>query len=78
MQQRTKEGIETARLNGKQIGLQKGSKLVTKKSVKAKEQIRKYNNTFGRALNNEETWKLIGIFKVTFYKYKGEIIKDIS
>lgn len=74
LHQRTKEGIETARLNGKQIGLKKGAKLVTKKSVEAKKQIRKYNTTFGGALNNEETWKLIGLAKGTFYKYKNEMI----
>ncbi|CEQ31863.1 putative resolvase [[Clostridium] sordellii] len=39
LQQRTKEGIQTAKLNGKQIGLQKGTKLTTKKSMQAKEVI---------------------------------------
>ena len=38
LRQRTKEGIQTARLNGKQIGQKKGVKLITKKSIKAKEQ----------------------------------------
>ena len=37
IRQRTKEGIETARLNGKQIGLVKGSKLIVKKEAPAKE-----------------------------------------
>ena len=32
LQQRTKEGIETARLNGKQIGQRQGVKLITKKA----------------------------------------------
>mgnify|MGYP000479516336 CR=1 FL=1 len=41
LRQRTKEGIETARLNGKQIGQVKGAKLETKKSVEAKELIKK-------------------------------------
>lgn len=36
LQQRTKEGIETARLNGKQIGRQEGTKVTTKKSIEAK------------------------------------------
>ena len=36
LHQRTKEGIETARLNGKQIGQKQGAKLITKKSVEAK------------------------------------------
>lgn len=76
LHQRTKEGIETARLNGKQIGQPKGTKLTTKKSIRAKEQIKKYNNTFKGTLTNEETWKLIGISKATFYKYKNEIINE--
>ena len=78
LHQRTKEGIETARLNGKQIGQQQGAKLVTKKSIEAKEKIKKYNNSFGGSLNNEETWTLIGISKMTFYKYKNEIIEELN
>lgn len=74
LQQRTREGIETARLSGKQIGLAKGTKLTTKKSIQAKEQIRKYNKSFNGSLNNEDTWKLIGISKTTFYKYKEEML----
>lgn len=38
LRQRTREGIETARLNGKQIGQIKGRKLVTKKSVECKKE----------------------------------------
>ena len=71
--QRTREGIETARLNGKQIGQKRGAKLTTKKSVEAKKLIRKHNKTFGGSLTNEETWKLIGISKMTFYKYLKEM-----
>ena len=74
LHQRTREGIITAMLNGKQIGLPQGTKLITKKSIDAKAKIRKYNNTFGGALNNEETWNLIGISKMTFYKYKREML----
>ena len=76
LHQRTKEGIETARLNGKRIGLEKGSKLVTKKSIEAKKQILKYNNSFNGSLTNEDTWKLIGISKTTFYKYKEELLQE--
>lgn len=76
LHQRTKEGIETARLNGKQIGLEKGSKLTTKKSLAAKEVIRKHNKDFGGSLSNEDTWKLAGISKMTFYKYKNELLAE--
>ena len=76
LRQRTREGIETARLNGRQIGQRAGTTFITKKSIEAKEKIRKYNKTFGGSLNNEETWKLIGISKMTFYKYKDELLRE--
>lgn len=76
LHQRTKEGIQTARLNGKQIGQKQGAKLKVKKAEPAKEIIRKHNKDFGGTLNNEETWKLAGISRMTFYKYKKEIIEE--
>lgn len=76
LRQRTKEGLVTAKMNGKQVGQVKGTKLVTKKSVEAKAKIKKYNKDFGGSLNNEETWKLIGITKTTFYKYKKELLEE--
>jgi DNA invertase Pin-like site-specific DNA recombinase len=77
LHQRTREGIETARLNGKQIGQQKGKKLNVKKAEPAKELIKKYNKDFGGQLNNQETWELIKISKMTFYKYKKEIMREM-
>ncbi|AIY82194.1 hypothetical protein U728_3758 (plasmid) [Clostridium botulinum 202F] len=76
LQQRTKEGIETARLNGKQIGQQVGIKLTTKKSISAKEQIKKYSKDFGGTLKDVEAMKLIGLARNTYYKYKKEIINE--
>lgn len=73
LHQRTREGIETARLNGKQIGLAKGTKLVTKKSVEAKEIIKKHSKAFGGNLNDAEVMKLCGISRNSYYKYKREI-----
>ena len=75
LQQRTKEGIETARLNGKQIGLEKGTKLTTKKSIQAKEQIKKYSKDFNGSLKDIEVMKLIGISRNSFYKYKKELLE---
>lgn len=75
LHQRTREGIQTARLNGKQIGQKQGAKLHVKKADPAKEIIKKHNKDFGGQLNNEETWKLAGISKMTFYKYKRELIE---
>lgn len=76
LHQRTAEGMREARRKGKQIGQKKGAKLITKKSVEAKKLIQKHNKTFGGTLTNEETWKLIGITKTSFYKYKNELIAE--
>lgn len=73
LRQRTKEGLETARLNGKQIGLKKGSTFETKKSIASKKEIKRLNNDFDGYLSNEDTIKLLGISRKTFYKYKKEL-----
>lgn len=74
LRQRTKEGIETARLNGKQIGQKEGTKLNVKKKEPAKELILKYCKDFGQGtLNDTETMKQIGIARNTYYKYKKEL-----
>lgn len=75
LRQRTKEGIETARLKGKQIGQKSGSTFETKKSIEAKKIILKHNKDFGGNLTNEETWCLAKISKMTFYKYKKELLE---
>ena len=76
LRQRTKEGIETARLNNKQIGAVRGKKLNVKKAHPAKELIKKHCKTFGGTLNDKECMKLIGIANNTYYKYKREIIEE--
>ena len=78
LHQRTKEGIETARLNGKQIGQKKGTKLTTKKSIEAKEQILKYSNDFQGSLTDVEAMKLIGLARNTYYKYKKELVQELE
>lgn len=73
LHQRTREGIETARLNGKQIGQPKGAKLTTKKSIEAKEVILKRSKDFNGDLSDLEVMKLTGIARGTYYKYKREL-----
>ena len=73
LHQRTREGIATARLNGKQIGQPKGAKLTTKKSVKAKETILKRSKDFNGDLSDLEMIKLTGLARGTYYKYKREL-----
>lgn len=78
LRQRTKEGIETARLNGKQIGAVEGVKLVTKKSIQAKQQIQKYSKDFQGTLKDVEVMKLIGVARNSYYKYKKELVQELN
>lgn len=78
LQQRTKEGIETARLNGKQIGQVQGIKLTTKKSIESKEQIKKYSKDFCGTLKDIEVMKLVGVSRNSYYKYKKELVEELN
>ena len=73
LQQRTREGIQTAKNHGKQVGLPKGTVLVTKKSKTAKEEIRAYSKDFNGHLNDEQVMKIAGISRNTYYKYKRDM-----
>lgn len=76
LHQRTREGIETARLNGKQIGNPKGVKLTTKKSIEAKKIIQEHSIDFGGTLKDVDVIKLTGLSRNTYYKYKRELAHE--
>ena len=78
LRQRTKEGIETARLNGKQIGGVPGRELLIKKKEPMKQMIIKYSKYFEGSLNDNDCIKLIGLSRNTYYKYKKELIRDFG
>ena len=73
LHQRTREGIQTAKINGKQIGRRQGAKLITKKSLAAKEIILKHSQDFSGSLNDLEVMRLTGLARNTYYKYKREL-----
>lgn len=73
LHKRTSEGLITARLNGKQIGMRKGAQLIVKKAAPAKEIIRKHSKSFQGTLSDQECIKLAGISRNTYYKYKREL-----
>ncbi|MBR2588670.1 MAG: recombinase family protein [Bacilli bacterium] len=73
LHQRTSEGMLTAKLHGKQIGLKAGTKLITKKSIQAKTAIVKYSKDFDGTLDDEACIKLAGVSRNSFYKYKREL-----
>ena len=78
LRQRTREGIETARLNGKQIGRKHGTRIVTKKSIEAKAIIRKHAREFGGSLTDAELLRLTGLARNTYYKYKRELRESLQ
>lgn len=73
LHERTAEGIETARREGKQIGQKPGAKLTTKKSIEKKVEILKHSKDFEGTLNDIDCMKLTGLSRNTFYKYKREL-----
>jgi len=73
LHQRTREGIVTAQLNGKQSGRRPNAVVVTQKSIKAKEIILKHSKDFNGTLNDPEVMQLTGLARNTYYKYKREL-----
>lgn len=73
LRQRTKEGILTAKLNGKQIGRTTGTKVETKKAKATKEIILKHSRDFDGTLSDVECMKLAGVTKKTYYNYKKQL-----
>ena len=77
LHQRTREGLLTARLNGKQVGRKKGVGFETKKAREAKQIIRTHCKTFGGTLDDAECIKLTGLARNTYYKYKRQIRAEL-
>ena len=75
LHQRTKEGLVTAKLNGKTLGHRKNTPLVHKQSILDKEIILKYSKDFGGTLPNKEVMKLCKSSRKTFYKLKKELLE---
>lgn len=75
LRKRTSEGIQTAKLNGKQVGKEQGTHWETKKAKECKALILKHSKDFNGALNDAECMKLCGIARNSFYKYKKQIFQ---
>ena len=76
LHQRTKEGIQTAKLNGKQIGQKQGAKLNVKKAAPAKAAILQHSKDFGGTLDDKDCMKLAGVSRNTYFKYKCELKEE--
>lgn len=80
LHQRTKEGLATARMNGKQIGQgqRKGQTVTTKKSIAAKELIKKYSRDFDGTLTDVDAIKIVGVSRNSYFKYKRELKEETN
>lgn len=76
LRERTREGIETARLSGQQIGRKAGTTFTTKKSITAKQEILKKSKSFGGTYSDKDLMKVIGIARNSYYKYKRELMEE--
>lgn len=74
---RISEGIREAKKNGTEIGIPKGIKLTTKKSIECKEIIKKHSKDFGGSLEDPDVIRLCGCNRNSYYKYKREIKLEI-
>lgn len=50
---------------------------ITSKGLKTKALIKKYSKDFKGSLNDKEAMKLIGVSRVTYYKYKKIVAQEV-
>lgn len=63
----------TAKANGNKVGIKKGTKLITKKSILMKEKIQELSKDFNGDKSDEELIEVLSISRNSFYKYKREL-----
>lgn len=73
LHQRTREGIETARRSGKQIGRPGGRTYTTQKELNSLEKIRKLSRDFNGHNSDTEVMAITGLSRATYYKYKKKL-----
>ena len=71
---RVKEGLRTAKADGKTLGRTVGTTIETKKSKQTKELILKHSKSFGGSLDDIELMRLCGVSRNTYYKCKKSVI----
>ena len=77
LHQRTREGIETARLAGKQIGQLPGRKLNVKKAATAKEIIKLHSGNMADLYGIQRYRSWPTYLENTLYKYKKELREEL-
>lgn len=74
LHERTREGLITAKIAGKQIGRVAGTKVETKKAKATKEIILKHSRDFEGTLSDIECMKLANVSKNSYYIYKKDLM----
>lgn len=74
LHERTREGLITAKIAGKQIGRIVGTKVETKKAKATKEIILKHSRDFEGTLSDIECMKLANVSKNSYYIYKKDLM----
>ena len=75
LRQRVAEGIAKS---GKKQGIDKGTKLVTKKSIVMKERMKRHLIDFGGTDTDVQFMKDNNIARNTLYKYKRELREELK
>ena len=73
LHQRTREGIETARRAGKQIGRPGGKTYITKKEQASLAVIKRLSRDFDGHNTDAEVMAITGLARNTYYKYKSKL-----
>ena len=73
LHQRTREGIETARRAGKQIGRPGGKTYVTKKEQASLSVIKRLSRDFDGHNTDAEVMAITGLARNTYYQYKAKL-----
>lgn len=81
LHQRTSEGVRKAQIAGKQVGREKGTKVIVKKSEPIKALIKKYSKDFDGNLNDKEVMAILKSKTITIISKNDagqEIIREQS
>ena len=73
LHQRTREGIETARRSGKQIGRPGVKTYTTKKELSSLSPIKRLSRDFDGHNTDAEVMAITGLARNTYYKYKAKL-----
>ena len=77
LHQRISEGLTQAKLNGSQVGREKGRTYETKKSRDMKQKIRKMSKDFEGTMSDKEIMEVLQLARNTYYKYKAQMKAEV-